>query len=103
MGRGLKGAPHTYTQSLPPNSQGVARMPSLIGDYNDHLFSVFMDYHGAFAIDFDTLFEFLHTQCLPQCAFRSIYLSGHKTHFFSHSLDILRLLIRGEDLKPSQK
>jgi hypothetical protein len=37
-------------------------MSSLIGDYNNHSFSVFMDDYGAAATDFDTLFEFLHTQ-----------------------------------------
>ena len=50
MGQGLKGAPHTYAQftdlvfgPLPPNKEGVARMPTLIGEHEDHSFTVFMD------------------------------------------------------------
>ena len=78
-------------------------MPSLIGDYKDHSFSIFIDDHRASATDFDILFKFLHTQYFPRYAFSPVYLSGHKVHLFSHSLDLLGFQGSAEGLKPSQK
>ena len=37
-------------------------MPSLIGEYEDHSFTVFMDDHASSATTFDTQFKFLHEQ-----------------------------------------
>lgn len=110
MGQGLKGAPHTYAQfsdlvfgPLPPNDEGVARMPSLIGDHGNHAFSVFMDDHGGSATDFDTLFTFLHTQYFPRCVFGPVYLSGAKTQIFADSLEVLGFEGSAAGLRPSFK
>lgn len=110
MGQGLKGAPFTYAQftdlvfgPLPANSDGVLRSKSLIGDHNNHAFSVFMDDHGASAEDFDSLFTFLHTQYFPRCVFGPVYLSGPKTHLFEDSIELLGFRGGADGLRPSEK
>ena len=110
MGQGLKGAPHTYAQftdlvfgPLPPNDEGVTRLPTLIGDHQNHVFSVFMDDHGASATDYDTLFNFLHTKYFPRCVFGPVYLSGAKTHLFSDSIEVLGFQGSAAGLAPSSK
>jgi hypothetical protein len=75
MDQGLKGAPYTYAQSrdlvfgpLPKNSQGVKRMPTLIGRFKDYAFQIFMDDHSAAARDFESMYTFLLEEYFPRVA-----------------------------------
>ncbi len=110
MGQGLKGAPFTYAQfgdivfgPLPPNSNGVPRMPTEIGQFDDHAFQIFVDDHAASATDFDSMFTFLHERYFPRVAFGPIYLSGHKTSIFGSNLELLGFQGNAEGLRPSLK
>ena len=78
-------------------------MPTLTGNHSDHAFTVFIDDHGSSASTYDALFQFLHEQYFPRCAFGPGYLSGHKTNFFSNSLEVLGFQGSAEGLKPSIK
>ena len=110
MGQGLKGAPHTYAQfgdlvfgPLPKNSEGIERMPTLIGRFDNHAFQIFMDDHSAAATDFESMFAFLHEQYFPRVAFGPVYLSGPKTKIFAEDLELLGFQGNAEGLRPSLK
>ena len=110
MGQGLKGGPHTYAQfsdlvfgPLPPKSEGIPRMPTLIGKHKNHSFQVFMDDHASAATDFDTMFDFLHADYFPRVTFGPVYLSGHKTHIFSENPELLGFEGSANGLRPSLK
>ena len=110
MGQGLKGASFTYSQygdlvfgPLPPNSQGVVRMPSILGDHGDTAFLIYIDNYGASATTFDELFDFLHTKYFPRCAFGPVYLAPAKTILFGSSMELLGFEGSKSSLRPSNK
>ena len=88
---------------LPPNSEGVPRLSTLIGNHGNHAFSVFMDDHAASSVDFDTLFDFLHTRYFPRVIFGPVYLAGSKTHVFADNLELLGFQGDADGLRPSLK
>ena len=74
---------------MPPNDEGVAQMLSLIGELEEHSFTIFMNDHPSSATAFDTQFKFLHEKYSPRCAFGPVYSSGHKMSMFADSLKAL--------------
>ena len=46
------------------------------------------DYAGA-ATDFNTIFDFLHSDYFPRVIFRLVYLLGYKIYIFSDNLELL--------------
>ena len=110
MGQGLKGAPFTYSQfgdlvfgPLPVNTEGIPRMPTLLGVSEDHAFQIFMDDHAGSAKSFEALYNFLANQYFPRVAFGPIYLSGPKTNLFMSSLELLGFEGNSNGIRPSLK
>lgn len=109
MGQGLKGACATYSQfgdltfGPLPKTETTEAMPSIIGDHDDAAFTLFMDDHMGSARTFDDMFRFLHTKYFPRVAFGPVYLSGHKTHMFTDSLEIVGFTGSSEGLRPAAK
>ena len=79
---------------LPKNSEGVNRMPTLIGRFEDHAFHIFMDDHSAAARNSKTMFTFLHRKYFPRVAFGPIYLSGPNIHVFAVGPSLSRPKLR---------
>ncbi|KAF6238760.1 hypothetical protein HO173_003267 [Letharia columbiana] len=76
---------------------------SIIGDQGDASFTLFMDDHVRSARTFDDMFRFLHKKYFPRVAFGPVYLSGHKTHLFTDSLEMVGFTGGPEGLRPSAK
>lgn len=107
MGQGLKGACATYSQfgdlvfgPLPKTKEREA-MPSIIGDHEEAGFCLFVDDHMGAATSFQSLFDFLHISYFPRVAFGPVYLSGHKTHMFTDTLEMVGFTGSAEGLRPS--
>lgn len=82
MGQHLMSVPHTYFQfndmvfGYLPNTTIVLAQPSLIGDYGDWRFSLFMDDHIGAAISFEAMFNFLHRYYFSQASSGSVKEAG---------------------------
>ena len=53
--------------------------------------------------DRTTNIKLLHTQYFPRIPFSPVYLSGHKTHMFTDSLEMVGFTGSAEGLRPSAK
>ena len=89
--------------SLFSNDEKVVRMSNLIDDYGKQAFSVFMNDHEVSAIDYDSMFDFLHIRYFFKCAFESVYLFEHKTQMFSNSLKMFDFQNNASRLKSLMK
>lgn len=109
MGQGLKGACATYSQfgdltfGPLPKTEDAEAMPSIIGDQGKAAFCLFMDDHMGATETFEDMFRFLNTQYFPRVAFGPVYLSGHKTHVFMDSLEMVGFTGGADGLRPSAK
>ena len=109
MGQGLTGACATYAQFTDlvfgpmPAVESTPAMQSMIGDHGNSAFCPFVDDHMGAATDFDSLFDMLHTKYFPRVAFGPVYLSGHKTHVFTDSLEMVGFTGGADGLRPSVK
>lgn len=117
MGQGLKGACATYSQfgdmvfgplpkvqaDIEQGIQASQAMPTLIGSHGETAFTLFMDDHMGAADSFEALFDFLHLKYFPRVAFGPVYLSGHKTHVFTDSLEMVGFTGGVDGLRPAAK
>ena len=71
------------------NNEKIIKMINLIKNYNEYVFSMFMNDHEIINNNFEFFFEFLHICYFSKCVFESIYLINAKTHVFSNNLKIL--------------
>jgi hypothetical protein len=80
MGQGLTGGTHTYSRYrdivfgyIPEDADSdgnvIPGFPSLIGDSGPVAFNGMVDDSYGSATDFDSMFDFLHEQFFPRCAF----------------------------------
>jgi len=125
MGQGLTGGTHTYSRfrdlvfgAIPEGLEDpavsdnrattstrrvLAGSPSLIGDSGNVAFDGMIgDSYGS-AETFKDMFDFLHTQFFPRCAWGPMYLKGDKCHFFRSSLGFVGLEAGENGLRPSIK
>lgn len=109
MSQGLKGACATYSQfgdltfGPLPKTEEVAAMPSIIGSHDNAAFCLFMDDHMGATETFEDMFEFLHRKYFLRIAFDPVYLSGHKTHIFTDTLEMIGFTGGAEGLRPAAK
>lgn len=67
IGQGLKGVAYIYAQfsnlvfgPLLANSDGILRIPTLISNYENHTFQVYIDDYIASVTNFESMFTFLY-------------------------------------------
>ena len=123
MGQGLAGGTHTYSrfwdwvfgaiaerlkdkgvsEKGPTTStrKVLAGSPSLIGDRGKVAFHGMIDDSYGSAETFEDMFDFLHPQFFPRCAWGPMYLKGDKCHFFRSSLGFVGHEAGANGLRPS--
>ena len=106
----LKDSSHTYVQfsnlmfdSLFSNDEKVVKMFNLIENHKKQAFLMFMNDHEASTIDYDSMFNFLHTRYFFKCAFELMYLFEYKTQMFSNNLKMFSFQNNVSELKSSMK
>ena len=125
MGQGLTRGTHTYsrfhdlvfgaiTEGLEDVKQGdrklegsarkiVVGSTSLIGDHGKVAFDGMIDNSYGSTETFEDMFNFLHTQFFPRCAWGPMYLKSDKCHLFWSSLGFVGLEAGKNGLRPSIK
>lgn len=104
MGQGLTGAPHTYSR-LKDIAMGYVPAPCeeepIHGETNGGMVSYeyFLDDDYGAAVDFETLFKFLHEKYFPRISWARLTLKPKKTKFFTKDIEILGHEIKGCERK----
>ena len=87
-------------ESLLSNNKRVIKMSTLIEDYKDYTFIVFMNDHESSVITYDAFFQFLYKRYFSRCAFESVYLIKFKTSMFANILKMLKFEKSAKGLRP---
>jgi len=74
---------------------------SLIGDSGDVAFDGMIDDSYGSATTFEAMYDFLHEQFFPRCAWGPMYLKDYKSFFVCDSLDFVGLEAGQNGLRPS--
>ena len=75
-------------------------MSTLIEDYEDYTFIIFINNYENSTIIYDALFQFLYKKYFPRYVFKLIYLAKFKILMFINILKVLEFEKSVENLRP---
>jgi hypothetical protein len=109
IGQGLKEAAYTYAQlsdlvfSPLLKTDEELLFPTLIKDYRDAVFILFIDNYIGAATDFWTMYTFLYKKYFPRIIFSLLSLNPKKLYFFYSTLKVIGFSVNREGLRPTTK